>query len=82
MTTAGAFGSRNAYNVLSLEFTDRGAVASRLYGDEGIMLMPLWSCPSAAPRTHTGSLRQLAAFSAVVTIIAAPESVTRQQSSR
>ena len=40
VTTAGAFGSRNAFNVLSLEFTDRGAVASRLYGDEGIMLMP------------------------------------------
>ena len=46
LTTAGAFGSRNAYNVLSLEFTDRGAVASRLYGDEGIMLMP------DADRTH------------------------------
>ncbi len=40
LTTAGAFGSRNAFNVLSLEFTDRGAVASRLYGDEGVMLMP------------------------------------------
>lgn len=40
LTTAGAFGSRNAYNVLSLEFTDRGAVASRVYGDEGVMLQP------------------------------------------
>jgi anaerobic selenocysteine-containing dehydrogenase len=40
LTTAGAFGSRNTFNVLSLEFTDRGAVASRLYGDEGVMLQP------------------------------------------
>lgn len=40
LTTAGSFGSRNAYNVLSLEFTDRGAVASRVYGDEGLMMMP------------------------------------------
>lgn len=40
LTTAGAFGSRNTYNVLSLEFTDRGAVASRVYGDEGVMLQP------------------------------------------
>lgn len=46
LTTAGAFGSRNAYNVLSLEFTDRGAVASRVYGDEGVMLQP------DASRTH------------------------------
>jgi anaerobic selenocysteine-containing dehydrogenase len=40
LTTAGAFGSRNTFNVLSLEFTDRGAVASRVYGDEGVMLQP------------------------------------------
>lgn len=40
LTTAGAFGSRNAYNVLSLEFTDRGASAARVYGDEGVMLQP------------------------------------------
>jgi anaerobic selenocysteine-containing dehydrogenase len=40
LTTAGAFGSRNAYNVLSLEFTDRGASAARVYGDEGLMLQP------------------------------------------
>lgn len=40
LTTAGAFGSRNTFNVLSLEFTDRGAVASRVYGNEGLMAMP------------------------------------------
>ncbi len=40
LTTAGAFGSRNTYNVLSLEFTDRGAVAQRVYGDEGVMVQP------------------------------------------
>jgi anaerobic selenocysteine-containing dehydrogenase len=40
LTTAGAFGSRNTFNVLSLEFTDRGAVASRVYGDEGVMVQP------------------------------------------
>ncbi len=32
--------------------------------------------------THTGCFRQLAALSAVVTKMAAPESVTRQQSTR
>ncbi len=46
LTTAGAFGSRNTYNVLSLEFTDRGAVASRVYGQEDVMLQP------DADRTH------------------------------
>ncbi len=40
LTTAGAFGSRNAFNVLSLEFTDRGASAARVFGDEGVMLQP------------------------------------------
>ncbi len=49
---------------------------------EGIMLMMLWSWPSAPPNTHTGCFRQLAALSAVVTKMAAPESVTRQQSTR
>ena len=49
---------------------------------EGIMLIMLWSWLSAAPNTHTGALRQLRARSAVVTKMAAPESVTRQQSSR
>jgi len=46
LTTAGAFGSPNTYNVLSLEFTDRGAVASRVYGQEDVMLQP------DADRTH------------------------------
>ncbi|MFV1991523.1 MAG: molybdopterin-dependent oxidoreductase, partial [Acidimicrobiales bacterium] len=46
LTTPGAFGSRNTYNVLSLEFTERGAVASRMYVDEGVMLQP------DADRTH------------------------------
>jgi formate dehydrogenase len=40
LTTAGAFGSNQAYNVLSLEFTDRGANAQRMFGDEGLMLQP------------------------------------------
>ena len=48
----------------------------------GMKLMRLWSWPSAAPSTQTGAFLQLAAFSAVVTMIAAPESVTRQQSNR
>ena len=46
LTTAGAFGSNQAYNVLSLEFTDRGANAARMFGDEGLMLQP------DANRTH------------------------------
>ena len=49
---------------------------------DGIMLIMLWSCPSAAPNTQTGSLAQLRARSAVVTIMAAPESVTKQQSNK
>ena len=49
---------------------------------EGIMLIILWSCPSAAPNTQTGSLAQLRARSAVVTMMAAPESVTKQQSNK
>lgn len=40
LTTAGSFGSNHAYNVLSLEFTDRGANAHRMFGDEGLMLQP------------------------------------------
>ena len=39
-TFANAFGSPNSFNVLSLEFTDRAAVASRLFGVEGLMLQP------------------------------------------
>jgi len=35
-----AFGSPNSFNVLSLEYTDRGAVAERLYGNENLILQP------------------------------------------
>jgi len=35
-----AFGSPNSYNVLSLEYTDRGIVAERLYGNENLILQP------------------------------------------
>ncbi|HMR10670.1 MAG TPA: molybdopterin-dependent oxidoreductase, partial [Polyangiaceae bacterium] len=35
-----AFGSPNSYNVLSLEYTDRGAVAEGLYGNENLILQP------------------------------------------
>lgn len=35
-----AFGSNNSYNVLSLEYTDRGVVAEHLYGNENIILQP------------------------------------------
>lgn len=35
-----AFGSANSFNVLSLEYTDRGAVALRMFGDENLILQP------------------------------------------
>lgn len=35
-----AFGSPNAYNVLSLEYSDRGVVAHALYGNENLILQP------------------------------------------
>lgn len=35
-----AFGSPNSYNVLSLEYTDRGVVAEHLYGNENLILQP------------------------------------------
>jgi anaerobic selenocysteine-containing dehydrogenase len=35
-----AFGSPNSFNVLSLEYTDRGAVAERLFGNENFILQP------------------------------------------
>lgn len=35
-----AFGSPNSYNVLSLEYSDRGVVADELYGDENLILQP------------------------------------------
>ncbi len=35
-----AFGSNNSYNVLSLEYTDRGVVAEHLYGNENLILQP------------------------------------------
>lgn len=35
-----AFGSPNSFNVLSLEYTDRGAVAARMLGNENFILQP------------------------------------------
>lgn len=35
-----AFGSSNSFNVLSLEYTDRGAVAGRVLGNENLILQP------------------------------------------
>lgn len=35
-----AFGSPNSFNVLSLEYTDRGAVAHRMLGNENLILQP------------------------------------------
>jgi anaerobic selenocysteine-containing dehydrogenase len=35
-----AFGSPNSFNVLSLEYTDRGAVAARMLGSENLTLQP------------------------------------------
>ncbi len=35
-----AFGSPNSFNVLSLEYTDRGAVAARMFGNESFILQP------------------------------------------
>jgi len=35
-----AFGSPNSFNVLSLEYTDRGAVAERVLGNENLTLQP------------------------------------------
>lgn len=35
-----AFGSPNSYNVLSLEYSDRGIVAHELYGNEKLILQP------------------------------------------
>jgi anaerobic selenocysteine-containing dehydrogenase len=35
-----AFGSPNSFNVLSLEYTDRGVVADRVLGNENLILQP------------------------------------------
>jgi formate dehydrogenase len=35
-----SFGSPNSFNVLSLEYTDRGAVAARMLGNENFILQP------------------------------------------
>lgn len=35
-----AFGSPNSFNVLSLEYTDRGVVAERVLGNENLILQP------------------------------------------
>lgn len=39
-TLCSAFGSPNSFNVLSLEYTDRGAVAERMFGNEHIIVQP------------------------------------------
>ena len=39
-TLCHAFGSANSFNVLSLEYTDRGAVAERMLGNENLTLQP------------------------------------------
>lgn len=39
-TLCSALGSPNSMNVLSLEYTDRGAVAERLFGDQTIIIQP------------------------------------------
>ena len=39
-TFCSAFGSPNSFNVLSLEYTDRGAVAERMLGNENFILQP------------------------------------------
>ncbi len=39
-TFCSAFGSPNSFNVLSLEYTDRGAVAERMFGNENFILQP------------------------------------------
>ena len=39
-TLCHAFGSANSFNVLSLEYTDRGAVAERVLGNENLILQP------------------------------------------
>jgi len=39
-TLCHAFGSPNSLNVLSLEYTDRGAVAQRMLGNENLILQP------------------------------------------
>lgn len=39
-TLCSAFGSPNSFNVLSLEYTDRGAVANHMFGNEYLILQP------------------------------------------
>lgn len=39
-TLCHSFGSPNSFNVLSLEYTDRGAVAKRMLGNENLILQP------------------------------------------
>ncbi len=39
-TLCSALGSPNSFNVLSLEYTDRGAVAERMFGNENVILQP------------------------------------------
>ena len=39
-TLCHSFGSPNSFNVLSLEYTDRGVVAERMFGNENFILQP------------------------------------------
>jgi len=39
-TFCSAFGSANSFKVLSIEYTDRGAVAERMFGNENFILQP------------------------------------------
>lgn len=39
-TLCHSLGSPNSFNVLSLEYTDRGAVAERMFGNENLILQP------------------------------------------
>lgn len=39
-TLCSAFGSPNSFNVLSLEYTDRGLVAEHMYGNENFIMQP------------------------------------------
>src|SRR5215475_8107705 len=51
-----AFGSPNSFNVLSLEYTDRGAVAARVLGNENLILQPDAGCAKIALLLGTNPL--------------------------
>ena len=51
-----AFGSPHSFNVLSLEYTDRGAVAARVLGNENLILQPDAGCAKFALLLGTNPL--------------------------